>query len=229
MGEITILKPDESDQQMKLGDLVLCRVTKELVKIAYKLIKRGIRPAIKGRDIGKGLKALLDVLVKRVDVIKTLLEDPSDIHKRDRVIVELHRYRHEELGKLALQGSKAEGRIESLNDKCDCMNEFLVNSSTLEEVEQRIHTLFNDKEKPENVVTLGTVHRTKGLESERIFVLAPDMIPHPAAKNDWQILQERNLAWVAVTRAKYDNAKGTPGTIFFCGMIPPIFNEVKKS
>src|SRR5262249_12858523 len=34
---------------------------------------------------------------------------------------------------------------------------------------------------------------------------------------------ERNIAWIAATRAKYDLSKGEEGTIVFCGSIPQIY------
>jgi superfamily I DNA/RNA helicase len=77
------------------------------------------------------------------------------------------------------------------------------------------------------VVVLGTVHRTKGLEAERVFVLAPDMIPHPMAKQEWEREGEKNIAWIAATRAKFTTT--TPGTLVFCGHVPAIFKSKKAA
>lgn len=33
---------------------------------------------------------------------------------------------------------------------------------------------------------LSTVHRAKGLEYPRVFLLEPELLPHPAAKQGWQ-------------------------------------------
>jgi UvrD-like helicase C-terminal domain len=46
-----------------------------------------------------------------------------------------------------------------------------------------------------------TVHRSKGGEWERVFIINPDEFPHPKAKSDRQKQQETNLMYVAVTRA----------------------------
>lgn len=49
---------------------------------------------------------------------------------------------------------------------------------------------------------LSTIHKAKGLEAERVFILKPDLMPHPKAKRGWEIDQENNLRYVAITRSK---------------------------
>ena len=50
-------------------------------------------------------------------------------------------------------------------------------------------------------IKLTSVHRTKGLEAKRVWIIWPEKIPHPKAKSEWAKLQEMNLKYVAVTRA----------------------------
>jgi len=54
----------------------------------------------------------------------------------------------------------------------------------------------------DNCVKLSTIHRAKGLEAERVFVLNFDELPHfkPSHK-PWERTQEKNLKYVAITRA----------------------------
>ena len=49
---------------------------------------------------------------------------------------------------------------------------------------------------------LSTIHKAKGLENDRIFFLAPELIPSKYATQPWQYEQEQNLFYVCVTRAK---------------------------
>jgi DNA helicase-2/ATP-dependent DNA helicase PcrA len=51
-------------------------------------------------------------------------------------------------------------------------------------------------------VILSTVHRCKGMEANNVFLLDPDLIPSKYAQRGWEKEQERNIAYVAVTRAK---------------------------
>jgi DNA helicase-2/ATP-dependent DNA helicase PcrA len=220
IGEILTMKPDLATDAMKIGDLVICRINKQLITTAYKLIRRGVRPSIKGRDIGKGLISLLDSLVKRIGDM-FVGPEPST----STLVCELSRYRFEQESKLLPLGDKAQGRIGALHDKCDCLLEFITNSSTLTEIRSRINTLFSDDENSSTCVVLGTIHRTKGLEAERVFVLAPELIPFPMAKKPWEVAQEINCAWIAATRSKFNNTTGAPGTIIFCGNIPSIYGS----
>jgi len=54
----------------------------------------------------------------------------------------------------------------------------------------------------DNCVKLSTIHRAKGLEAERVFILNFDELPYfkPNQKY-WENLQEENLKYVAITRA----------------------------
>jgi superfamily I DNA/RNA helicase len=66
---------------------------------------------------------------------------------------------------------------------------------------QTIADLFSDDRAS---VWLSTVHKAKGLEAERVFVLYPDKMPHPHAKKPWEMEQEMNGKYVAMTRSKRD-------------------------
>jgi DNA helicase-2/ATP-dependent DNA helicase PcrA len=50
-----------------------------------------------------------------------------------------------------------------------------------------------------------TVHRAKGQETDRVWILRPDLLPMKLPKmTDEQKQQERNLHYVAITRAKHE-------------------------
>ncbi|NJL71071.1 MAG: ATP-dependent helicase, partial [Candidatus Competibacteraceae bacterium] len=49
---------------------------------------------------------------------------------------------------------------------------------------------------------LSTVHKAKGLEAETVVLLRSDLLPSKYAKSDAELRQERNLHYVAVSRAK---------------------------
>ena len=57
-----------------------------------------------------------------------------------------------------------------------------------------------ESRRPEGLqVTLSSIHRAKGLEARRVFVLGSGEVD---AANGWQAAQEHNLKYVAVTRAR---------------------------
>jgi superfamily I DNA/RNA helicase len=61
----------------------------------------------------------------------------------------------------------------------------------------------NDDYNLPNVVTLSSIHKSKGLEFSRTFILGMAQFqPSKYATQDWMKVQEDNLAYVAITRAK---------------------------
>jgi hypothetical protein len=80
--------------------------------------------------------------------------------------------------------------IEALSDKITNPNEVIT----------KILNLFADNKKVG--ITLSTIHKSKGLESDRVFILQKDLMPSKYAKTSQQVEQEENLKYVAYTRAK---------------------------
>jgi hypothetical protein len=64
----------------------------------------------------------------------------------------------------------------------------------------KIKELFSNDKK--SGICLSNMHKSKGLESERVFIIHQELIPSKYAKLPWQMEQERNLEYVAYTRAK---------------------------
>ena len=62
-----------------------------------------------------------------------------------------------------------------------------------------IDKLFNDK--IEGAIKLATIHKSKGLEAQRVLILDRGLIPSRYATQDWQLEQENNLMYVAITRS----------------------------
>lgn len=222
-GVVMSVREDDAIAMMEPGDMVICRINAPLIHAAYELIKRGVRPVIKGRDIGKGLT---DLAIKLKGQCEDAGEWPEDGGGRDQMRVlraALRNYHANESARLATIGEKAQGRIAALDDKCSCMLEFIAGADDFGGMIGRIDAIFQNFEgKPANSVVLGTVHRTKGLEAERVFVLTPKLIPHPMASKSWEVEQETHIAWIAATRAKF--TKDAPGTLVFCGHVPDIYN-----
>ena len=98
-----------------------------------------------------------------------------------------------------------EAKAEEVEDKCgtimEICNACITNGkTTVNDVKEFIERLFADG--VTNCVILATYHRSKGREWPRVFLWEHNArCPSKAAKQDWQLRQEDNLAYVAVTRA----------------------------
>lgn len=55
---------------------------------------------------------------------------------------------------------------------------------------------------PLSFITLTSAHRSKGMEYERVYILAPEKFPSKNAKTATELQQEMNMYYVALTRAK---------------------------
>lgn len=69
----------------------------------------------------------------------------------------------------------------------------------------KIDQLFTPPENVSGVIRLSTIHQCKGQEEDVVYIIKPSLLPHPCAKDSmWQLEQEENLKYVAITRAKHE-------------------------
>jgi DNA helicase-2/ATP-dependent DNA helicase PcrA len=176
---------------LTVDDFILCRNNAPLVSAAYRLLAMNVACIIEGRDIGQGLIKLATKW-KKIRTIGKL---------RDR----LESYRDTETAKALARGN--ESRAESIADQVGCL---IVIMGTLPDDEQvtvlrdRINSMFGDCEPGQRprCVTLSSIHKSKGRERKRVFWYGRNKYnPSPYARQDWQMEQERNLCYVAATRA----------------------------
>lgn len=173
------------------GDAIICRNTKPLISLAYKLIARGIPCHVEGREIGKNLISLLD----RYPHLKTL---PALTDK-------LVEYRDREVGKLL--SNNHEAQADALEDKVETVLALIAGmpkGSKVADLTIKINGLFADTPdgEPMKTVTLVSGHKSKGLEFTRVFAWGNQkFIPSKYAKMSHQLEQEENLEYIIITRA----------------------------
>lgn len=178
--------------EAKDGDFVLCRTTEPLIRLFFQLLERGKTAYIKGSDIGIEIIGMVDNF-DNLGVAMTYWENRlttlSSNLKQSGVI-----------------DPKEDSGYVALNDKYMVLSFLSKFSNSIKDLIEKIHVLFGDNKK-EGIV-LSTVHKSKGLEADRVFIIKPKLLPMKVAKA-WQYQQELNLKYVAVTRAKleliYDN------------------------
>ena len=170
------------DCSVKPGDFILCRLSAPVVQAAYSLLRAGIPAVVRGRDIGTGLLKLLDKL-KSIDL--------------GQAEARLGAWEERELAKV----KDDEAKQASIQDRAETLRLFIRMSDSLDDCRSRIEKMFSN-DNPEGAVICSTVHKAKGLEADRVFLIDRDKMPHKMAKQPWQVQQEINLIYVAVTRAK---------------------------
>ena len=90
------------------------------------------------------------------------------------------------------------GRLAGLEDKYETASLFCRDFQLTADILLCIKRLGEGSTGP----TFSTIHKAKGLESEEVYFLRPDLCPSPRAETAEAKQQERNLAYVAITRAK---------------------------
>jgi superfamily I DNA/RNA helicase len=170
-------------------DAIICRVTKPLIQTAYSLIRRSIPCRVEGRSIGEGL-----VKLAQRWKVKTCaqLQDKLD------------QWKEKEIEKYQEKGNDSKCQI--IEDQAETLSVFISEckfDDPISTLIEKIRSLFDDTEGQLKVLTLSTIHKSKGREWNRIFALGIDTYsPSKYAKKDWEIVQEQNLTYVQVTRAK---------------------------
>jgi superfamily I DNA/RNA helicase len=175
---------------VQAGDLVLCRKMAPLVDLCITLIEQQVPAKVRGRDLSYIL----------TEIVEDVTEMPgyTDYIEFGRFLVE---YEQAIVAKLS-HADDNEDRIQQIQDRCRavaaCYRAFHV--TTAKQLCAKIEDLFSDDRV---AVYLSTVHRAKGLEADRVFILEPDNLPLVWEKQqEWEYQQEMNLKYVALTRAK---------------------------
>lgn len=198
----------------KPGDLILCRVNAPLVRAAFQLISQGTKAIIRGRDIGQGLTAVVKKL--KSEEIPQLLRDMATFRAKETV-------------KFVAMGARGENQLQTMNDKLDCLTTLCHGCDSIQHLYSRIEKVFadfDDDGSPRQAVVLGSIHRTKGLESTCVIILCPELLPHPRAKQNHEYEQELHLLWVASTRTKF--TAEDEGTTIWAGEIPQLLKGGPK-
>lgn len=178
-------------KKAKAGDMVLSRVTSELVKCCMKYIRAGIPAYVKGQDIGAGLKSIIK-RSKKTNVTE-LFEFLQD---------ELYKIQTSTAKRLniSMEEAKDDKRYIAFEDKCNTLSVIADGCEDTGAMVKKIDVLFKDSDKG---ICFSTIHKSKGLEADNVFIIALNKLPlQRAMKNPIQAQQEWNLYYVAVTRSK---------------------------
>lgn len=169
-------------------DAILCRNTLPLVTLAYKFIRKRLACKILGREIGEGLITLIKLM------------NTTDVDKLEEKLIT---YRTREVEKALAKNQ--ESAAQAIEDKVNCVLVFVTQlpegQRTIQKLTDIITDLFTNNS-DSDVLTMCTIHKAKGLEWHRVFLLDPQLMPSKFAKRPWELVQEGNMWYVAITRAK---------------------------
>lgn len=164
------------------GDFILCRNNAPLVDAFITLLRQGKKCTILGKEFGDELVSLIDSV--------------EDVWGLEQVLENM-------ISKLQKKGVKSPTKCEAydkLNEKVNVLLSLYEYFGDLETVRSRIYDIF--VENASRGITLSTIHKSKGLESDNIYFLEPEVLPSKYATTELALYAEKCLKFVAITRAR---------------------------
>ena len=164
---------------------IVCRNNAPLIRLALRLLVAGRTAEVAGKDIGAGLISLTKRITKRN--LKT-----------DEFLVRLDKWAEREI-------SRKPSNKPNVRDKQAALEALAAHHPDLKSIQAHLTKLYPDPRsrtyRPAEV-HLTTIHKAKGKEWDEVLILDPYLMPSKYAEQPWELLQEDNMAYVAVTRAK---------------------------
>lgn len=173
-GEVIYIDENNLLPTIKVGNVLLSRKNAPLISWCMKLLKNKIPANIVGRDIASGLISLIE---------------KSKAKTIDKLIEFINKWKEKECAKL----EKLQRDPSPIVDKAECIITLTEDCDSISEMKDCINKLFADTTS-KGIVTLSSVHRFKGKESENVFVLGSTL--RIGANKE-----ESNLGYVAYTRS----------------------------
>ena len=172
-------------------DVILCRNTRPLIGVAKRLRKMGIPCSVEGAN-AKALIALASKWGEDIQIGQ--MEEKLAAYVSSQVT--------------KWEGKNRLDKADGIKERQQCLLDI---SSELEEFEsvetlvKHIEKMYGERygEDTRRILRLCTVHRSKGREWGRVYLLGRNLyMPSRWAKKEWELGQEDNLVYVAWTRTK---------------------------
>lgn len=203
-GVIEKLEFDQVIETAKDGDLIISRTKAPLTTLLFVLLENNRKVNIHQDDVKDLFNELRFLFSKQELNTKNIFKDGYDffekIKERNIYFVE------KKAGKMSNNSSREEF-IKEETEYIERRLNFLqrqasihLDVSTINGLVKRIEGLITESE---DAIKLSTIHKAKGLENDRVFILDYDKLPLKKDNHKpWEITQENNLKYVALTRAK---------------------------
>lgn len=194
-----VIRTDVSPMDARANDLVLCRMSSNLIELYLKYIKGNKSAYLKGSDSyrEKYEEMILGTGAKRID---------QYCATKDGLMPKLYTMFFDNvkntMERLNIDEDEALSHPDVVNmmDSIQAIRVLGEGFTTVDELLVKIRTIFCKEKK--DAIVLSTIHKAKGLEAKNVFILAPSLLENPAfARTKWEFESEKNLAYVAITRA----------------------------
>lgn len=167
--------------------MVLCRNNKPLLKAYFKLLALEKKSFIRGAEFGKGIvRMITPYKFNTTEIcIERLFNDLEKLEKS--------------LGEKGIHMPRKHKSYIMFNDNIELIKIIAENYNRVSDIIPIVGHIFkNDGEG----IALMTIHKSKGLEADRVILLNPELVPSKFSTQPWEIEQEQKLLFVAYSRPK---------------------------
>lgn len=164
------------------GDFVLCRNNAPLADAFISLIRQGKKCSIIGKEFGDELVYLIDSV--------------EDVWGLEQILLDLET----KLSKKGLKNPTKTETYDKVNEKVNVLLSLYEYFGSLDKVRSVIYDIF--VENASKGIVLSTIHKSKGLEADRVFFLEPGLLPSKYAVTELALYAEKCLKFVGITRAR---------------------------
>lgn len=206
MGFVKTIDKNKISEYAKAGDMVISRKNKWIAEVVLDLARNGTPIFIEDKDMVAAIKRqILSSKCTSVGTLEKFLQ---------KVISNYNKKLFEIVSKNVREGGHEEERLEAVaetNSKIDNTSFLLeilegyfenhASSDSISKFSNFIDKLLNTTPSP-NCVRLCSIHKAKGLEATNVFVLNEAKINYDFRNSKEQNIQEKNLSYIATTRAK---------------------------
>ena len=206
MGFVKTIDKNKISEYAKAGDMVISRTNKWIAEVVLDLARNGTPIFIEDKEMVEAIKRqILSSKCTSVGTLEKFLQ---------KVISNYNKKLFEIVSKNAREGGHEEEHLEAVaeaNSKIDntsflleILEGYLENHASSDSVSKFsnfIDKLLNTTPSP-NCVRLCSIHKAKGLEATNVFVLNEAKINYDFRNSKEQNIQEKNLSYIATTRAK---------------------------
>lgn len=176
---------------VKYGDMILCRNTAPLMEIYRRKVAEGKKIYFRGEGLGRSLK-------EAVDCTFGATIDEIILNMKSRLISFWELITKDQ--DLTYRETATNPYIISLYDTIKTMESLPEDIKTRDELYLFIDNVFSNE--GHEGIQLSTIHRAKGLEADNVYIICPSLVPSRLSRMDWEIEEEQHLLYVMCTRPK---------------------------
>jgi DNA helicase-2/ATP-dependent DNA helicase PcrA len=206
-GLVATITEDKILEFAKTGDLVISRLRAPLIVLVFSFIDKERKVQIHEDDV-KDIVNEIKNIFKHEELHLQLSKAEGDFHELKEVVIKRWEWIIRKDAERIVNSMERTLYIEDQQTYLKQKLEFLhrkyeqwkLSCPTLSHIVERIREFVSATS---DAVKLSTIHKAKGLENDRVFVLDYDELPlQHLEQKEWEKVQELNLKYVAITRAK---------------------------